>query len=94
MEIEAMAQVADISDRHFRREFAKAVHVSPKTYCSVIRFHRALRLIMHSGLSLADTAFEAGYADHAHMARAFTKFGGFSPSNIPENLSLPGLPIN
>ncbi len=88
------AGILNISERHFRREFMRAVHVSPKAYCSIIRFHRALRLIVEGGLSISDAAFETGYADHSHLTRAFSKMGGFSPSNIPPHLSLPGLPIN
>ena len=88
-----LSSIGGISDRHFRREFFKTVQVSPKEYASIIQFHRALRLVSIRGLSIADAAFEAGYADQPHMTRAFKRFGGFSPNQIPKQLSLPGLPI-
>lgn len=94
VDVAAIAAGLGISERHFRRAFSSVVHVSPKAYCSIIRFHRALRLITNGQLSISDVAFEAGYADHAHMTRAFQKFSGFAPSKIPSQLSLPGLPIN
>ena len=91
--IAQISAASSVSERHFRRAFMKAVHVSPKVYGAIIRFHRALRLITGSRLTISDAAFEAGYADQAHMTRAFQEFGGFSPGNIPKQLSLPGLPI-
>ncbi|MGJ8528205.1 helix-turn-helix domain-containing protein [Maritalea sp.] len=88
-----VSAISGVSERHFRREFVRTVRVSPKDYAAIVRFHRALRLINIGGLGVADAAFEAGYADQSHMSRAFQRFGGFSPGNIPKQLSLPGLPI-
>ncbi len=84
-----LAARAGCSTRHLNRMFAGTVGLSVKAYASLVQFHRALRLICDAGGSLSDAAFEAGYADQAHMTRAMRRFGGFVPSDIPEGLIRP-----
>lgn len=90
------ARISDIalrlslSPRHLGRLFFARVGLSPKRYAGIVRFHRALRLLRDHGLSASAAAFEAGYADQAHLGRSFQRYGGFSPGNIPTNLNLPG----
>lgn len=91
--INQLATSTSHSTRHILRTFRNMVGLSVKLYARIIQFHRALNLLQNASLPNADVAFECGYADQAHMIRAFQKFGGFSPSRIPSNLSLPGLPV-
>jgi AraC-like DNA-binding protein len=91
--INQLAQNTDHSPRHILRTFRNMVGLSAKLYARIVQFHRALNLVQKTDLSNAEIAAECGYADQAHMIRAFQKFGGFSPSRIPANLSLPGLPV-
>ena len=87
--VSELAARAGCSTRHLNRLFASTVGLSVKAYASLVQFHRALRLICDAGGSLSDAAFEAGYADQAHMTRAMRRFGGFVPSDIPEGLIRP-----
>jgi AraC-like DNA-binding protein len=90
--------VADIAALHgvdvrtVRRRICSATGLTPKQFAMVVQFHRALRLRFHDGLDVASTAFEAGYADQAHMSRVFRLMGGISPARRPD-LVLAGLPI-
>ncbi|MCP4825310.1 MAG: helix-turn-helix transcriptional regulator [Shimia sp.] len=84
-----LAARAACSTRHLNRLFGGTVGLSVKTYAALVQFHRALRLVCDAGGSLSDAAFEAGYADQAHMTRAMRRFGGFVPSDIPEGLIRP-----
>jgi len=43
------------------------------------RFERAMHLIRASDASLADIAFDAGYADQPHLTRDFQALAGASP---------------
>ena len=92
MRIDKLAQFSGCSARHLNRVFQCNVGLTTKTYAQLVQFHRALKLIRHEHLPITDAAFEGGYADHAHLTRAFRRYGGFIPSEIPENLSLPILP--
>lgn len=91
MPVADLANRMSLRPRQLQRRFVNAVGLPPKTYAQLIQFHRALRLIRDAGLPLSAACFEAGYSDQSHMTRAFKRFGGFTPSNLPTNLSLPRL---
>lgn len=89
--IYALARLIGCTPRHLNRMFRSAVGLSPKTYAQLVQFHRALRLIKTSRQSITGSAFEGGYADHAHLTRACQRYGGFVPSCVPSDLTLPTL---
>lgn len=89
--VDDLASSVQYSSRHLNRLFQTTVGLSVKLYSQLIQFHRTLSLIQHAQLPVTDAALEGGYADHAHLTRAFQRFGGFSPSRTPHDLSLPGL---
>ncbi|WP_280391687.1 helix-turn-helix domain-containing protein [Nocardia wallacei] len=47
----------------------------PKMLARVLRLQRALRLA-RAGVPFAETAFRAGYADQAHLAREVRELAG------------------
>lgn len=79
---QAVAQ-SGYSHRQFIHLFSLAVGLTPKLYCRVQRFQRALTLLRpvrtHLPASLADVAAMAGYSDQAHFNRDFSAFAGTSP---------------
>lgn len=91
--VETLAQNNGLTVRTLHRMFIAFVGLSPKNFASVIRFHRALKLLTHNGLSPSQAAFEAGFSDQAHMTRDFKRHGGFTPNAIPTELTLVSLPI-
>ena len=93
LRIRSLAQIAHCSERHLSRLFRQNVGISAKMYAQLVQFHRALRLIKTESLKPSDAAYEAGYADHAHLTRAFRRFGSFAPTAIPKNLTLPDLSV-
>lgn len=91
LRVSALANFLSCSTRQLNRVFHTSVGITAKSYCSLVQFHRTLRLIENENLSLSETAFEAGYADQAHMARTVKKFSGFAPSELPFDLTKPNL---
>lgn len=91
MRMENLAAILKCSARHLSRMFQSNIGLSPKTYAQLVQFHRTLKLINQHQLSISAAAHEGGYSDHTHLARTFRRFGGFSPSDIPADLSLPAL---
>lgn len=87
-----VAQRVACTSRHLNRLFRRHVGLAAKTYAQLVQFHRALRLIQTKRVPVMSAVFEAGYADHAHMIRSFRSFGGFTPSNVPPDLTLQGFP--
>lgn len=92
LRIEALAEYVACTTRHLNRLFRRNVGLSAKTYAQLIQFHRTLKLITRGNVPITVAAFEGGYSDQAHMARTFRRFGGFPPSGIPADLSLPAIP--
>jgi AraC-like DNA-binding protein len=80
------ARVAEVvrrsgySHRTFIAMFRAAVGLTPKTFCRIRRFQRAVELLGRGQAGLADLAALAGYADQAHFSRDFTAFAGVSPA--------------
>ena len=93
LRIDALAKFAARTARHLNRLFRRNVGLSAKTYAQLIQFHRTLKLITNGNVPIVAAAFEGGYSDHAHMARTFRRFGGFTPSGLPTELSLPNIPL-
>jgi AraC-like DNA-binding protein len=65
-----------------QRRFSAAVGYGPKTFHSVIRFQRLLRIAGQRKRSLADLAASAGYSDQAHMTREVRRFSNELPTTL------------
>ncbi|MEK6323210.1 MAG: helix-turn-helix domain-containing protein [Acidobacteriota bacterium] len=68
------------SHRRFIELFRRAVGLTPKLYCRVLRFQAVLdRIAADPGLSLVELALAAGYSDQSHFNREFREFAGLAP---------------
>jgi AraC-like DNA-binding protein len=80
-------QALGIGDRQLRRRFADAVGYGPKTLERILRFQRFLSLAAGPAPAaarpdLARLAFEAGYADQAHLTRECSRLAGLPPAAL------------
>jgi AraC family transcriptional regulator len=80
--IEAMAKIAGLSPFHFSRTFSRATGHPPHRYVMLARVERAVALLRGSSLSLAQIAFQTGFADQSHMARHIRQRHGISPKAL------------
>jgi AraC-like DNA-binding protein len=70
-----------LSHRWFIRIFKQEVGLTPKMFCRVARFQKALQRIREAGIiDWADIAPACGYFDQSHFIKDFTEFCGVSPS--------------
>jgi len=73
----------DISPRTLRRRCQDAFGYGPKTLDRILRFQRFLKLAREGREPrLAALAFEAGYADQAHLTREGRRLSGLSPTMV------------
>lgn len=92
----ATARSAGVSVRSLQRHLARAHLPSPDHWIALARARRAARAL-GTGDPLARIATEAGYADQAHMTRAFRRWFGLPPARLRRDpalvaqLSQPGL---
>jgi AraC-like DNA-binding protein len=80
--VEQLSQVLGISPRQLQRRFSVAVGYGPKTFHSVLRFQRLLRIAGQRKRSLVDLAVCAGYSDQAHMTREVRRFANEPPTTL------------
>jgi len=78
-----VAEVADcvgLSARRFIQLFHQQVGLTPKAFCRVRRFQRALHSVHRKrGIDWAQLAVDCGYYDEAHFIHDFQAFSGFTP---------------
>ena len=72
-----------ISERQFERKFLQSVGFTPSYYKRVVRFEKAHHRIQQGDYtSLANLAYELGYADQSHFNRDFKQFSGSTPLSL------------
>ncbi len=81
--ITALAEATGVSRRHLAKLFRAEIGATPKTMARILRFEHARNLAHHvPRLGWADLAYEAGYADQAHLAREFKELSGMTPQEL------------
>ncbi len=76
-----MAELAGLSRYHFIRVFQNKTGLSPHSYLTQVRVCNA-RIMIESGLTLAEAAFSSGFSDQSHMARYFKSIYGVTPGTF------------
>jgi AraC-like DNA-binding protein len=78
----SIAAELGISERQLRRRFHAAVGYGPQTLARVRRFRRVVDAVDAGRTDLAELAFDAGYADRAHMTRETRRLAGLTPAEL------------
>ena len=79
--VQPLAGELGLSERQLRRRFHAAVGYGPKTLQRVLRFRRFLAGARPDA-DLARMAFDAGYADQAHLTRESVRLAGLTPARL------------
>jgi AraC-like DNA-binding protein len=77
----ALAKVAGLSEGRFMHAFTDSVGIPLRPYLAWLKLQRAAAAIVR-GSTLAEAAYGAGFADAAHMTRAFKRMFGIRPSEL------------
>jgi AraC-like DNA-binding protein len=80
VDVGAVVHESGFSHRRFIAVFRKAVGLTPKLYCRVLRFQRALLRAADPAATWTDVALDAGYSDQPHLGRDFRELAGISPA--------------
>lgn len=76
-----IASAVGISRKRFIERFKSEVGVTPKRYCRLLRFQRALAEVHGAGsVDWADLAVACGYFDQSHLIHEFRDFSGLTPT--------------
>jgi len=79
-QVDSIARDLGISERQLRRRFHAAAGYGPKTLARVLRFRRFVAAVDAGRTDFAAIAFDAGYADQAHLTREVTRLAGLPPA--------------
>jgi AraC-like DNA-binding protein len=78
-----LAGRVNLSRRQLGRIMKERLGSSPKLFARISRFDKAVQMgRFRPRLSWSRLAFEAGYADQAHMIREFAALGGIRPTDL------------
>jgi AraC-like DNA-binding protein len=79
-DVHQVVMASGYSHRRFIALFRRAVGLTPKVYCRVLRFQKVLKQVAaEPSASLVDLAIDSGYSDQPHFTREFRGFTGMSP---------------
>jgi transcriptional regulator GlxA family with amidase domain len=79
LSLAAIAREVNISLYHFVRLFKASTGLTPHQYLMQQRIARAMQLLRHTDLPIAQVAIDCGFANQSHFARYFRRFIGVSP---------------
>jgi AraC-like DNA-binding protein len=71
-------KTVNMSARSIQRHFAMTIGLSPRRVKQIRSARKAVELLLQ-GMSLAEVAYELGYADLPHMVRMLKRFTGYTP---------------
>jgi AraC family transcriptional regulator len=75
-----LSAVAQLSTAHFSRAFKRTFGESPHAFVIRRRLECAAHYLLHTEASVSDIALRCGFADQAHLCRAFRQATGLSPA--------------
>jgi AraC-like DNA-binding protein len=78
----AVGEQIGFSPKRFIQLFRDETGFTPKVFCRIRRFHRALdRMEGRKSVEWANVALDCGYFDQAHFIHDFRAFSGINPSS-------------
>jgi len=77
----------DLSPRTVQSRFLRATGITQVTVKQIERATEAVAML-ERGVSIADTIFEVGYFDQAHLTRSLKRFTGRTPGEISRTAAL------
>ena len=78
--IDQLAKIARLSRSAFVSKFTELCKLPPSKYIMRRRLEAAEYMLLNTGASIVDIAFETGFYDVSHLNKAFSAYKGLSPA--------------
>ena len=75
-----MTELSGLSERSFKRRFAKATGMTPIEYVQTLRLEEAKQILETTELPVEAVANEVGYEDASYFGRLFRRMVGLTPA--------------
>ncbi|MDM0086724.1 AraC family transcriptional regulator [Variovorax sp. J2P1-31] len=79
--VQALAEVAGVSPRHFLRAFQQSTGSTPLRFIQKLRIEKAKELLSRAQASATEIALDCGFSHAQHFSTAFKKATGETPSS-------------
>ena len=79
LRIEAYAKMTNRSVSSFKRDFQSLFHTTPGRWLTEKKLEKARELLLQTGNSISDVAFDSGFENTAHFSRLFKQKTGITP---------------
>jgi AraC family transcriptional regulator len=86
LNIEQLAGVLHMRPQRFTHAFKAATGQTPYQYVLQRRMEQAQRLLAHSRLTLAEIAYQLGFASQSHFTAVFHRAMGLTPKGYRNRL--------
>ncbi len=80
IDLDKLANLANMSKRNFMRSFQAAMGNSPIAHLIQLRVNQATSLLRNSNHGITDIAFQVGFSDSNYFSRQFRALLGVTPS--------------
>ena len=78
--ISQMKEKTGYSERYINKAFIEEMGFSPKTFCKIIQFQRALEFLNYGAPDkMTDAAVFLGYYDQSQFIHDFSRYAGTTP---------------
>lgn len=77
-----LATIAQISPNYFLTQFKRSTGLTPHQYLIHQRIARAKGLLIQNDMTIADVAYELGFAHQSHFTRHFKRQVGLTPKQF------------
>lgn len=84
--LDELAEMTNLSLRHFTRLFTSAYKITPLCYINSLRLNFACELLKNSSVSISEIAYSSGFSDSNYFSRIFKKNFGKSPVEYRKNV--------
>lgn len=77
-----LASIAELTPQHLIASFRKHMGLTPMRYLWQIRADRGRMLLLQSGLSVSEIAYQCGYKNPFHFSRHLRQNFGMTPTEV------------
>ncbi|MEM6614701.1 MAG: AraC family transcriptional regulator [Cyanobacteria bacterium P01_C01_bin.72] len=85
LSLDELAQVVQMSAGYFSRLFKQSTGYTPHQYLIRRRVEKAKQLLRQRQLSIADVAYQVGFANQGHLNYHFKKYTGITPKTMQKS---------
>jgi AraC family transcriptional regulator, glycine betaine-responsive activator len=80
LNLDELARLADLSQRHLQRMFKHTLNMTPMHYYLNLRLRRARALLLQTEMSVMSVTVACGFQSSCHFSKSYRTLFGYSPS--------------